>query len=469
MVGSVCFRAAAAATALLAITLGGCASVYNQPLNTPSVNPFGGLVGTAEAGEAKRGRSVDGETFIGLAFSGGGTRAAAFAYGVLDRMAQMQAGREGPLLDHVGVVTGVSGGSIMAAYFGLKGRAALTDFRARYLTQDLMSQLDTRLSLGNISRALGGGVNTDNKMRDWFNAQLFHGATFGNLLERRPITVINATNIYSRTPFLFLPQTFAAACSDITSYEVAAAVAASSAVPGAFAPVVIESFPERCDTPLPSWITRAAANPVASPLLRAYAKGLSEIRGGQVKYVKLFDGGLVDNFGLSGITIMREGQTTPYGPMTQEEAVNIRRFMFLVVDAGQGPQGNWSTTLEGPSGKDLFGAVVDVLVDANSQSSYSAFEATLKNWRESIVTWRCGLKAADLARLRHRSGPWNCRDLTFSIARVSFDQLGAERAKALNAVPTSFTLPVETVDALAQAGGDALESHPTFRAFMRAM
>ncbi len=113
-----------------------------------------------------------------------------------------------------------------------------------------------------------------------------------------------------------------------------------------------------------------------------------------MKYVKLFDGGLIDNYGLSGITILRAAQATPYGPLRPAEAVNLRRFLFLVVDAGQGPQGNWSKTLEGPAGKELVSAVVDVLVSANAHASYAAFEATMRNWRNSIVRWRCGLKRA---------------------------------------------------------------------------
>jgi predicted acylesterase/phospholipase RssA len=462
-------RAIAAAAGLAALTLGGCASVYNQPLNAPSSNPFVGFVGTAGAKESlvrNRDAVITGDTVIGLAFSGGGTRAAAFAYGVLDRMAKIPTTRHGQLLDQVGVVSGVSGGAIMAAYFGLKGRAALDDFREQYLTQDVMSQIDTSVNLLNITRALKGGVNTDNKLRDWFNDHLYHDATFGDLLGRRPITIINATDIYNRTPFLFSPLSFAVACSDITKYPLAAGVAASAAVPAAFAPVVIETFPDQCSAPLPKWIEAAAANTSASPLLRAYARGMSDIRSGRVKYVKLFDGGLIDNYGLSGITITRAGQTTPYGPLQPEEAVNLRRFLFLVVDSGQGPKGNWTRTLEGPEGGDLLGAVVDVLVDANAQTSYSAFDATMQSWRDSIVKWRCGLPAAEAARLR-RNGPWNCRDLKFTIARISFDQLDAVRALRLNAVPTSFTLPAESVDDLARAGGDALMANPAFQSFMR--
>ncbi|HVZ52360.1 MAG TPA: patatin-like phospholipase family protein [Pseudolabrys sp.] len=467
--------ATACAVTAIALALGACASVYNQPLNAPSATPFTGTVGAAAAIAAAEQRQVVGsdDTVIGLAFSGGGTRAAAFAYGVLDRLAQTPASKRDPqarLIDDVGVVSGVSGGSIMAAYFGLKGKAALTDFRDQFLTQDVMASLDTSFTLVNVSRALGGGANTDNKLRDWFNAHLYHHATFGDLAaRRRPVVVINATDIYSRTPFLFAPQAFAAACSDFGKYPIAAAVAASAAVPGAFAPVVIETFPGECNTPLPPWVDKAANDPAASPLLHAYAKGLKDIRDGKVKYVKLFDGGLIDNYGLSGITIVRAAQTTPYGPLRPEEAINLRRLMFLVVDAGQGPQGNWSTTLEGPAGKDLVAAVVDVLVDANAHASYAAFEATMKNWRDAIVRWRCGLKPAEVAKLRGRAGPWNCRDLNITVGRISFDQLDAARARALNQVPTSFTLPADTVDEVARAGGDALAANPAFQAFVKGM
>jgi hypothetical protein len=125
--------------------------------------------------------------------------------------------------------------------------------------------------------------------------------------------------------------------------------------------------------------------------------------------------------------------------------------------------------VEGPTGKDLITAVVDATIDANTRSSYAAFEASMKNWREELVRWRCSLKPADVSRLRGHGGPWNCRDLKFIIGRVSFDQFDATRAKWLNAVPTSFTLPVDTVDELRRAGGDALQANPTFQAFLRDM
>ena len=86
-----------------------------------------------------------------------------------------------------------------------------------------------------------------------------------------------------------------------------------------------------------------------------------------------------------------------------------------------------------------------------------------------MIRWRCGLKREEVARLRGETGPWNCRDLKFTIARVSFEQLDAERAKRLNDVPTSFTLPAATVDELSRAGGDALQANPSYQAFVREM
>src|SRR5262245_54994956 len=67
----------------------------------------------------------DNATLVILAFCGGGTRAAAFSYGVLETLRDMQAtsrsGRSIRVLDTVDVITGISGGSFTALAFGLYG------------------------------------------------------------------------------------------------------------------------------------------------------------------------------------------------------------------------------------------------------------------------------------------------------------------------------------------------------------
>src|SRR5206468_11201866 len=128
------------------------------------------------------------DLLIGLAFSGGGMRAAAFSFGVLKELARAEIsvrGRRVALIDQIDFVTGVSGGAVPAAYFGLKRRAALADFRERFLIRDAEESLNTAVSLGNISRAISGGINEDTRFRSWLDANLFEGATFSALLTDR--------------------------------------------------------------------------------------------------------------------------------------------------------------------------------------------------------------------------------------------------------------------------------------------
>jgi predicted acylesterase/phospholipase RssA len=452
--------AVAASAALL-----GCASVYNLPVNVPMT---GNVVDKPRIGFEDPAYADD--LLVGLSFSGGGTRAAAFSFGVLSEMERLPVrGAAGPMIDRIDFISGVSGGSVTAAYYGLKKRAALADFRERFLLKNAEAELRTTVSLGTIGRAFSGGVNDSRGFTRWLDANLFEGATFAQFHSvGRPRVWINASDIYNRVPFVFGATAFNAICSDLTSYPISDAVAASAAVPLAFAPAVVQAFPGTCTDPLPSWITRAAANRNASPMLTSFAKAIIRYREGAVPFIKLLDGGLIDNFGLSGFTIARESSDTPYGPLTPQQAVKIRRAMFLVVDAKAGISGDWVHTVEGPNGIELIRAAVDTTMTASVRASYVAFERTMNDWQASLVRWRCGLSAAD--RARFGVGPaWNCRDLKFFIGRLGFDQLDPGRAAELESIPTRFQLPPQQVDDLIGAGRDVLRASPTFRAFAASM
>ena len=114
----------------------GCTEViHNEPVNRP-------LAGDVKQAEVELGRNVATnyhDTVIALSFSGGGTRAAAFSYGVLtgfdDTHVRTSAGTIS-LLDHIDFVSGVSGGSVLAAYYGIKKRQALVDFKQRFLLRN---------------------------------------------------------------------------------------------------------------------------------------------------------------------------------------------------------------------------------------------------------------------------------------------------------------------------------------------
>jgi NTE family protein len=409
---------------------------------------------------------------VALSFSGGGMRAAAFSYGVLEGFDQARVPtRAGAasLLDRLDFLSGVSGGSILAAYYGLKGRAAMADFRPRFLNANAEEALQTDLSLGNIARGLNGGVNDATRFPVWLDAHLYGGATFRDLLRRqRPRVWINAADIYDRTAFIFAPVTFSALCSDLASYPVSLAVAASAAVPVVFAPIVVENFHGTCPTPLPGWVTRVHNDPNAPPLIKSYADALERYRSGAINYIKLLDGGLVDNYGLAGFTVARLAANTPFGPLAPQQAVKLRRFLFLVVDSGRAPSGQWAQTVPGPKGVDLIMATSDTATESGAIGSYSAFDVTMADWRKTLISWRCGLSEAD----RHRFGAppgWNCRDVDFFISKISFDALGPDRAAALNRVETRFVLPPDQIDMLVTAGRDALNVNPKFRAFVRSL
>ena len=110
-------RVASATVLALVLLLEACAS---RPINPPigQVEPT-----TGYRFQTRQKYLRDSENLVVLAFSGGGTRAAAFSYGVLEFLRRTEiVGPKGSrirLLDEVDVITGVSGGSFTALAYGL--------------------------------------------------------------------------------------------------------------------------------------------------------------------------------------------------------------------------------------------------------------------------------------------------------------------------------------------------------------
>jgi NTE family protein len=446
----------------------GCAQfIHNDPINAR-------LTGTPQQEAAELGvntRPTFDDTVVAVTFSGGGTRAAAFSYGVLQGFDETRidyGGRAMSLLDQLDFVSGVSGGSVLAAYYGLKKRAAMADFKQRFLLANGEEALQTDLSFLNLAKGLSGGINDTTAFPRWLDAHLFGGATFKDMTRGgTPEVWINASDIYNRTAFIFADVTFRALCSDLANYPLSLAVAASAAVPVVFAPVVIQNYPGGCPAELPPWVERVRNDDTAAPLIRAYADALERYRTGDIKYVKLLDGGIVDNYGLAGFTISLLAANTPYGPLSPREAVKLRRLLFLVVDSGRGPSGTWAQTVAGPAGVDLINATSDTAMTSSAIGSYTSFDTTMDQWRNNLVNWRCHLSDAERSRLGVPPG-WNCKDVKFFVGRISFDQLGPDRSAALNAVETRLKLPPDQVEMLIGAGRDALKANRVFREFLNA-
>ncbi len=445
---------------VLALLLAECAATFNEPINLP-------VASNTDIVPALTPPDVAGDTVVALAFSGGGTRAAAFAYGAMRGLDRLPAKGRGTYFDRVIFISGVSGGSVAAGYFGLKGRAALDDFRERFLLRNAEEELSTSISVVNLARGFGGGVNDASRFAGWLDQNLYGGATLADLYQPgKPIIWLNASDLYNRTPFLFSPVTFEALCSDPRKYPISQAVAASAAVPVAFVPIVLASFSGSCSAPLPPWVDRVLADRNAGAQVRAFAQALKRYRDPeQIRFVKLADGGITDNFGLSGVTIAREAAGLPYAPLTRERAVRLRHLVFVEVNSGLAPQGEWSQTVQGPSGKEMIGALTDTAINSAVRSGFDAFRLTVKNWEDATRKWRCGLSRADAGKLG-ATGDWRCSNISFDVVEISFAQMEPARAARLDQVPTSFHLPEEDVDLVAQAGTDTLLAHPTVRAVL---
>jgi NTE family protein len=447
---------------LATLALAGCVTTslpdpVNQPLTIGAPQP------------QPPGLNVDGDV-VALAFSGGGARAAAFSFGVLEGLREMPRAGGGSLLDHVMLVSGVSGGSIAAAYFGQLGVEGLDGFRAAYLDKDWASELHTSLaSPPNWVRAYDGALNERDRLADWLNAEIYQDGTIADLWRpNRPRIWINATDLYSGVPFAFDPVYFDALCSDLAHVRIADAVAASMAVPVVFRPVVVESYAGHCNTPLPPWVVKSARDKQTSELMRTAAHALESYRDPtRVRYLHLVDGGLADNFGLSSLILMRRAATTPYAPFSPRDAVRVRRMTFLVVNAEQSSNADWALTQKGPGGAETLAAAMDGAINVSKRRSYDAFRDTIAAWELDVRQYRCALPKAKVASLAVGIKNWDCRNVHFAVDMISFADLPSDQSKSLGGVETRVSLPAATIDALIAGGKKAVKINAVARSLAR--
>jgi NTE family protein len=407
-----------------------------------------------------------GENSIALAFSGGGLRAAAFAHGVLTALESVKT-PEGDLLDDVALISSVSGSALVAAHYGVYGREGLAHFRSDVLLPGFESGMRISFTPANLMRMMGGGLNGREEFGDTLDRKVFHGATFADIYRHsRPEIRIHATDLYHRVPFPFIPALFNYLCSDLSRFSVADAVAASMAVPVIFAPVVIRTYPGSCG-PLPPNVPTIHPQAEGSRALNAIARALEAYQdASRVKFIKLADGGLTDNFGVSTLAMSRLIYGTPYAPMTERDAVKIRRLLLIVVDAAKGPHGDWALREDGPEGLDLALAATDAAVDSATQYAADLFSRMIHEWQESVIAYRCGLKPADVVRL---GGPvqWNCSDVKFSLEYLSVSDLASPMRERIEDVPTRLTLDAAQIDVTIEVAREGTLALPRLRAYLQ--
>ncbi len=458
--------AASVLTGLLA--LGGCATDVG-PINLlHSAVPAASPAFIPDAGD-------DGSTVVALAFSGGGLRAAAFSYGVLralDDLVVDEVPYQRSMVDNIRMISGTSGGSVLAAYFGVKGRDDYRDFDEKFLYRNAEQAMYTNpLSPVTVARAISGGANDRSSFARWLDDNVFANATFKSFRwPNAPMVWINASDIFNHSPFLFTYDTFAALCSDLDSVSISDAVAASAAAPVIFAPIVLEAKRDRCHYQQPAWLTRALAKESASIRLESYAQALlSYHQREDINYVKLLDGGLTDNLGITGFALERAAASTPHGPLSAEQAVKLRHLLFVVADAGQFQTADWAKRLHGPTVAPLVQTAIRTSMAASVRHELDALIFAMREWRGELIAYRCGLSQQTVRQLRGSLAGWNCRDVDIVVEHLSFADLEDETERELSAVPTRLALPRAQVDKLINAGRLSVEGSASIMTALRSI
>ncbi len=122
---------------------------------------------------------------------------------------------------------------------------------------------------------------------------------------------------------------------------------------------------------------------------REYERALEAYRDpARIDFVKLVDGGVSDNLGLTGFTIARAQAGTAYGPLTPAQAVRLDRVIVVVVDSGREADPAWARTVRGPKLPALVDALGNAATGSSMRAAYDAFSLTMQAWRRDVVRYR---------------------------------------------------------------------------------
>lgn len=208
--------------------------------------------------------------FVGIAMSGGGSRAANFSAALLFELEKL-----GLLPRYVSALSSVSGSSLTAAYYGLFAtqpekwnrdqvrERLVTNFEAMWIARWFLPHNALRYWFTKFDRS--------DIMKGVFDELLFEGKRFGDMPPDAPRILLNATSLgESGVRFAFTDEKFKARGSRLDTYPVSHAAMASGAFPAAFAAVTLE----------------------------VYGRGRDPGSDGG-RYLHVYDGGPADNLGIT--------------------------------------------------------------------------------------------------------------------------------------------------------------------------
>jgi len=439
--GSGVMRARALACTCVLAVLAGCAS---RPINPPLAKYEHDYGYRISNWPATRG---DPEFGLIVTMSGGGTRAAALAYGVLEELRRTPVPSTVPgrtMLDEVKVVTGVSGGAFTALSFALYGDALFSDYEKRFLKRDIQGELIGRLASPLYWPSLASrGYTRTELAADYYDEILFKGATFADLASRtgNPFASVSATEISSNARLTFNQNTFDILCSDLAGLRLARAAAASSAVPVVFAPLTLDNYAGSCGFNLTASIDTTLADADRTKLRRAHMRrqelaALAD--SANHRYLHVVDGGVADNLGLRTVIEAIELAIASRNFRALAGFDRLKRFAVIVVNSLSEPNNDWGTS-ESPPG------VVDiVLKSATISIDRYSYEQT-----EVLHDY--------VLRAQHAQPGAAGSSIDVFVIDVAFHAIDDPVARRyFTDLPTTFSLSDDQVDRLRVIGGKLL-------------
>ena len=431
---------------LLLLTLNGCA-FYSRVDNGQIISrePIEGWIEKLDMPLSKD----RGDVLIMLSFSGGGTRAATFAYGVLKELRDTQYGygnKTKRLLDEVDSISSVSGGSFTSAYYGLFGDRIFEDYERIFLKNNVQKILINGLfNPLNWWKMLTTGFDRTELAIDYYNTYIFKGRTFADLkASSGPYIQINATDLGLGSRFSFTQGYFDLLCSDYDSFTIARAVAASSAVPLAFAPVVLENH-DGCELRFPDWYLDIRENAEKDIRLAEMVAAVDSYSNKEErKYIHIVDGGITDNLGIRGLydrVTLLGGISRATQKFKKDRADKV---VVLLVNAQTKPENPMGLSEEEPPVVEVLNAVSDAQLQRYNTESLILVENELKKWATAFST--------------------PDRQIKSYFIQVDFESIHDPKKRQLfNNIATSFALPGDEVDNLVETARQLLRNNPEFK------
>jgi NTE family protein len=258
--------------------------------------------------------------------------------------------------------------------------------------------------------------------------------------------LINASDLSSGARISFVQEYFNLLCSEVDTFPVAKAVAASSAVPVALDPVVVENY-DSCDTSAYLQALRDTRENASSPQALQAATSLEKllINKQQFRYLHLVDGGITDNLGLRTFYEVIEFHGGMEAFVRKLGRRPSRTAAVIVVDASTEPGYGIAASKEVPTIEQTIGAVTDIQLHRYNASTLELMQHSLKSWSD------------ELSELGY--------PVDTHLIEVNLRDLDAPQPLNVHTIPTSFSLSDEQIDVLIEAGRRLLRDNPRFQTF----